>query len=131
MSLTVNDTVIDGNANYALDANQIASSTTVSIAVTGSVVSRNGFGGIVVASPTSSEAHVTITRNAIIRNQGDALSATGSANLHVIATGNTITNNSGTGMRQDISAVFYSSGDNVVQGNLFETSGTLTPLAKY
>ncbi len=103
------------------------SSGTARMDIRDSVSQRNSMGAYVQGS--SGTAKGSISNTVLADNSSMGLRVFGAGGT-LTASGNVIMRN-GTGMAQASSGVFYSAGNNLLEGNPTATSGTISPLTLY
>jgi hypothetical protein len=101
--------------------------TTTTLAVSGSVTSRNSYGFIVEVFGVASTARMSVSNSTIDGNQSSGIYANNNGGLVVVAVASSKVTQNGTGLNNIGSSVtFNSAGNNLVNDNNTNASGTIT-----
>jgi hypothetical protein len=123
--VSITDSSVSQNANSGISAQAISAGTTVRLAVARSTINRNN-GTAIYMSSTSATLTAIVTDNAITRNLGHGGIMAVGAGLSATIANNAISGNEANGVRQASGALLRTRGNNAVQDNASDTTGTLT-----
>jgi hypothetical protein len=128
VAVTVSNSVISTNGGYGISVVGTVNGGPARLHAADNMIANNERDGIDAGTNTGSTVYASATRNVVAENQTGGIRA-GNAGTTFVAESNVVVRNTGHGLTQGGGSVFYSRGNNTVNGNTSGSSfGSLTPL---